>query len=172
MVERVETERLVLRPWREDDVDRLLEAITSSLDHLRAWLPWALHEPETREAKLERIRASLHAFEVGERWTFGLFDRDETRLVGGVGIETLTTGPGTLADAGRARELGYWLRVDCVGRGLATEAVGALTVVCFEEAGLDYLEIQCDPDNGPSAGIPARLGYRHSETQQYGSIRR
>ena len=95
MVERVETERLVLRPWREDDVDRLLEAITSSLDHLRAWLPWALHEPETREAKLERIRVSLHAFEVGERWTFGLFDRDDTRRGGGVGSETLATGQGT-----------------------------------------------------------------------------
>lgn len=166
MPRRVETDRLVLRPWRENDVDRLLDAITSSLEHLRAWLPWALHEPESREAKLDRIRVAEAAFESGERWFFGLFDPGERRLLGGVGIEPLSDGVSAVAEPDWAREIGYWIRADSVGRGLCSEAVGALTALGFRDAGLGHLEIQCDPGNRASSRIPERLGYRHVETHR------
>ena len=42
---RIETDRLVLRPWTTDDAEALGVAITESLDHLRPWMPWTAAEP-------------------------------------------------------------------------------------------------------------------------------
>ena len=41
----LETERLVLRCWRPSDAPLLRDAVDSSLDHLREWMPWAEDEP-------------------------------------------------------------------------------------------------------------------------------
>ena len=47
---RIVTPRLVIRCWDPRDAQLAKEAIDSSLDHLRPWLPWAHHEPQTIEA--------------------------------------------------------------------------------------------------------------------------
>ena len=41
------TPRLVLRCWRPADAPLLKEALDSSLDHLRPWMPWARDELST-----------------------------------------------------------------------------------------------------------------------------
>ena len=38
---RIETERLVLRPWSSEDLEALHEALTESVEHLKPWIPWA-----------------------------------------------------------------------------------------------------------------------------------
>jgi RimJ/RimL family protein N-acetyltransferase len=57
-------------------------------------------------------------------------------------------------------ELGYWLRTDATGKGLATEAAAALTQAAFTELRPGRIEIRCDPKNLHSARIPKRLGFR------------
>ena len=49
---RIETERLVLRCWDPRDAPLLKDAIDSSLDHLRPWMPWAREEPKPLEETL------------------------------------------------------------------------------------------------------------------------
>ncbi len=61
-------------------------------------------------------------------------------------------------------EIGYWVRADCVGQGLATEATRALTTEGLALPGIDRIQIHCDPANRASAAIPRKLGYRHRET--------
>ena len=53
---RIETERLVIRCYEPRDASLLKEAIDSSLEHLRPWMPWAHQEPQTLEQKMELIR--------------------------------------------------------------------------------------------------------------------
>lgn len=53
---RIHTRRLVLRCWHPSDAALLKAAIDANLDHLRPWLPWAQHEPEDLQAKIERLR--------------------------------------------------------------------------------------------------------------------
>ena len=48
-------QRLVLRCWNPADAPLLKAAIDGSLEHLRPWMPWARHEPEALEAKVERL---------------------------------------------------------------------------------------------------------------------
>ncbi len=42
---RIRTERLTIRCWEPRDASLLKDALDSSLDHLRPWMPWALEEP-------------------------------------------------------------------------------------------------------------------------------
>jgi RimJ/RimL family protein N-acetyltransferase len=149
---RIETERLVIRCYEPRDAALLKEAVDSSLDHLRPWMPWARDEPTTINAKVELLRSFRGRFDLDEDFVYGLFARDESRLVGGSGLHT-RHGEGAL-------EIGYWVRADAEGRGLATESVAVLTRAAFEHCGVDRIEIRVDPSNERSLRVPERLGYR------------
>jgi RimJ/RimL family protein N-acetyltransferase len=65
----------------------------------------------------------------------------------------------------RELEIGYWIHKDFAGRGLATEAAGALVKVAFAVLrGVHRLEIRNDAKNLPSAAIPRKLGFAHEGT--------
>ena len=148
---RIETERLVIRCWDPADAELAKEAIDASLEHLREWMPWAAAEPTTLAEKRSLLESFAGMFARGEDAVYGIFDRDERRVVGGTGLHPRLTDD--------AREIGYWIRADAIGRGLATESTAALTRVGFELDGLALMEIHCDPGNVRSAAIPRKLGY-------------
>ena len=56
-------------------------------------------------------------------------------------------------------EIGYWIHVDRIGQGLATEVSRALTDAAFAIPGIERVRIQCDDENIRSARVPAKLGY-------------
>ncbi|HEY0683479.1 MAG TPA: GNAT family protein [Steroidobacter sp.] len=155
---RIRTPRLVLRCWNAEDAPLLMTAITASLDHLRAWMPWAHHEPESIEAKTQRLRDFHADFEQGRDFIYGIFSPDESQVLGGTGLHP-RLGEG-------AREIGYWIHADHAGQGYATEAAAALIKVAFEVENLRRVEIHCDPNNSRSAAVPRRLGFTHEATLQ------
>jgi RimJ/RimL family protein N-acetyltransferase len=134
----------------------LKEAIDSSLDHLRPWMPWAHNEPEDLNSKVERLRKWRGLFDLSQDFFYGIFSRDEARVVGGTGLHT-RQGPGI-------REIGYWVRSDSINRGFVTEASSALTRVAFEVDAVARVEIRCDEKNFASAAIPRKLGFVHENT--------
>jgi RimJ/RimL family protein N-acetyltransferase len=153
---RIETERLVVRCWDPADAALVKDAVDSSLEHLRRWMPWAHDEPQTLEQKVELLRRFRGQFDLGDDFIYGILARDETRVLGGTGLHVRV--------GAHAREIGYWIRADAEGRGYVTEAVAALTRVGFEIDALERIEIRCDPENTRSAAIPQRLGYAHEAT--------
>lgn len=148
---RIETERAVLRCWHPDDAEILLQAIEQSIDHLRAWMPWAANEPSTLAEKVTLLRKWRAAFDLDEDYTYGIFSADEREVWGGTGLHKRL--------AGGALEIGYWIRADQINRGLATETAAALTKVAFYVNKVDRVEIHCNPANVRSATIPRKLGF-------------
>lgn len=153
---RVQTKRLVARCWQPTDAPLLKAAIDASVDHLVPWMPWAKHEPEELQAKIERLRSFRGRFDLGDDFIYGIFDRGETTVLGGTGLHT-RIGEGAL-------EIGYWIHADHVNQGLATEVAGALTRVAFEVNRVDRVEIHCRPSNFASAAVPRKLGFSHEAT--------
>jgi RimJ/RimL family protein N-acetyltransferase len=153
---RIETERLVLRCWDPADAPLLKDAVESSLDHLRPWMPWAPEEPEELDAVVERLRDFRAAFDRDENWIMGVFPYGEERVLGGTGLHR-RVGEGGL-------EIGYWLRVDAVGNGYATELVAALTRIGIDVCGADRIEIHIDPANDASLRVPRKLGFLEEAT--------
>ena len=148
---RIRTPRLVLRCWNPGDAPLLKAAIDESLEHLRPWMPWVASEPEVLQAKIERLRKMRADFDLDKNFIYGIFDRQEQRVLGGTGLHT-RVGPAAL-------EIGYWIHKDFINQGLATEASAALTRVAFEIHAIQRVEIHCDPENGPSASVPRKLGF-------------
>jgi RimJ/RimL family protein N-acetyltransferase len=153
---RIESDRLVIRCWAPADAPLLKDAIDTSLDHLRPWMPWAGDEPQPLDEKVELLRRFRGMFDLGQDFVYGIFDRDESEVVGGTGLHT------RLGDD--AFEIGYWIRSSRLRRGLATETVTALTHVGFAVCEVDRIEIRVDPANEVSSRIPLRLGFVHEAT--------
>ena len=153
---RIETERLVIRCYDPRDAPLLKEAIDSSLEHLRAWMPWAEGEPQTLEAKTDLLRGFRSDFDAGETFAYGIFDANETEVLGGSGLLP-RIGPGGL-------EIGYWIRASATRRGIATEAAAAQARVGLEIGRADRIEIRIDPENVASLGVPRKLGFTEEAT--------
>ena len=148
---RIETPRLVLRCWEPDDAPLMKEAVDSSLEHLRPWMPWARFEPQSLDEKLELARTFRGEFDLGQQYVYGILEPDESRALGGSGLHP-RGGEGSL-------EIGYWIRADSIGQGFATEVAAVLTRVGFEHFELDRVDLSCDPENERSRRIPRKLGF-------------
>jgi RimJ/RimL family protein N-acetyltransferase len=153
--ERVETPCFVIRRARPGDGAALCAAVTASLADLRPWMPWAQQETdvEASEAVVQRMHDDFGArtdlpMLVFERRPEG----SEGRVVGGTGLHRI--------DWALPRfEIGYWRRSGWGGRGVAAEAVGAVTRLAFDHLQAQRVEIRMDARNWRSARVAERCGF-------------
>jgi len=143
------TPRLILRPWREGDLeDFYAYARVDGVGQLAGWLP---HE------SIGESRKVLDMF-IRERKTFCL--EHEGRAVGSLGIETYREDRFPELDALRGREIGYVLAKDYWGRGLMTEAVSAVLDYLFEKVELDFVTVAHYEGNERSKRVIEKCGFR------------
>ena len=150
---RIETPRLVVRCWVPQDVSILKHAIDSNTSHLRPWMPWATIEPAPIDDRLKFLRQSRGKFDLGQDFTYGIFDKNEMEVIGGTGLHT--------RHGFDTREIGYWIHEKHARIGYATEVAAALTKVAFEIDKVERVEIHCAVENYKSAGVPRKLGFMH-----------
>ena len=146
------TERLRLRPWRDDDLDALA-AIFAEPAVWRYPVGRGFTRAETA-AFLDRMHASWaeHGFGL---WAAELLETDT--LVGFIGLSIPTFLPEVLP----AVEVGWRLRPDHWGQGLATEGGEASLRFGFEVLGLDRIVSIAEPDNIASIRVMQHLGMTH-----------
>jgi RimJ/RimL family protein N-acetyltransferase len=150
--ERIERDGLVLRRPTAEDSERVTAAIAANLAHLRPWMAWADVDATSPGRRLAYEEQVTRGWESGSDFAFLVLDGDEDRVVGACGLHR-RVGP-------RAIEIGYWVDVDHVGRGVATTVAAALTEAALALPDVDRVEIHCDEANVRSAAVPNRLGYR------------
>ena len=117
-------------------------------------MPWA-QVPATRQSIGEFLDQAERDWERGREFQFAIRGRrgaEPEALVGFCGLHD-RIGAGGL-------EIGYWVRSDCTGRGVATSAASALTASALGLDGVSRVEIHCDAANVRSAAIPPKLGFR------------
>lgn len=143
--------RFVLRRYVADDVGPLGQAISESVGHLRTFMPWAQHEPLAPAARLALFAQWDREWAAGESAVYGMFVGDQ-QVIGGCGLHRRRPGqPGVV-------EIGYWVHVDHVRQGIATEAAAALTDAAFTLPDTTAVEIWHEPANVASEGVPRKLG--------------
>lgn len=151
--ETVPAPRLTLRRWSTDDAPLLGSAISENIDHLCPWMPWIVAEPQSRVNRIALINQWHNEWQRGGDVVIGAF-LDEA-VVGSAGLHR-RRGPGVL-------EIGYWVHVDHIRRGYATEIASALTTAAFAVPGIDRVEIHHDRANIASGCVPRRLGYTFAD---------
>ena len=146
----------MIRPYDPRDAPLLKDAVDRSRDHLWPWMDWTPSEPEPLEVVVQRLRSFRAQFDADENWIMGIWPRDESRLHGGTGLHP-RGGDGSL-------EIGYWVAVDAIGQGIATEATAVLARVSVELLGRDRVDLQIRPSNERSANVARKLGFTHEGT--------
>lgn len=147
----LETERLVLRPWRERDLEDFFAY--ASVDGVGQMAGWTPHQSR------EESREILGHFIAGKH-TFALELKENGRVIGSLGLEAREETPGILSEL-QGREIGYVLSKDYWGRGLMPEAVKAVIDYCFRELDFDFLTCGHFDWNRQSRRVIEKCGFRH-----------
>lgn len=150
----LETERLILRAPRPGDGQAVFEAVAETLDDQRRWpasLPWALAEPAPAASEAF-CRQGAAAWFARTDLPMLVFLKEGNAFVGGSGLHRLDWKVPKC-------EVGYWVRKSMQGRGLATEAVMAVTEFALSALGARRVEILSDAKNIASRRVAERAGY-------------
>jgi RimJ/RimL family protein N-acetyltransferase len=151
------TERLVMRRWRESDLEPFarLNADPRVMEHFPAPL-----DRDQSDAFVALIEQHF------ERHGFGLWAVElpgEAPFVGFVGLSV----PGFDAPFMPAVEIGWRLAAEWWGRGIATEAARAAAGYAFGPAGLDQLVSFTSPQNVRSRAVMERIGMTHDPADDF-----
>lgn len=151
----IETPRLRLLPWREDDWESFhpIASDPEVMRHITAGVPW------TAERTRQFVEKQMAVFaEHGYcRWRLELKQTGET--AGFCGGGSLHGFDGV--------ETGWWLARHLWGQGLATEAARAAVSDLLERVGLVKLISVAARENTASLRIMAKLGFRFIEEIEY-----
>ena len=145
----IETERLLLRPWRIEDLEDLFAY--ASVPGVGEMAGWKHHE------NIEETRAILDMF-IREKKTLALELLETGHVIGSLGLEEPDPDP---FDGDKwGREIGYVLAKAYWGRGLMPEAVEAVKEYCFQMLKYDFLTCGHFVRNDRSRRVIEKAGFR------------
>ncbi|MER6916619.1 GNAT family N-acetyltransferase [Streptomyces sp. NPDC000594] len=142
------TQRLLLRPFTTDDADEVHQACQDP-DILR-WT--TVPSPYRHEDAVDYTGHTVpEGWHNGTMYTFAVLPRDGGPLMASISV-TLRTYSGTW-------EIGFWTAREHRGRGIITEAVGALAHWTFTRLGATRLEWRAEVGNTASRAVAERAGF-------------
>lgn len=148
----IETDRLILRPFEQADLDDFFEY--ASVEGTGEMAGWHHHQDKQKSQEI------LDLF-ISEDKTFAVCLRQSGKVIGSLGVEKYGMEDKlTEFDGYRGREIGYVLSRDYWGRGLMTEAVRAVIDYLFNECGLDFLTCGYYDFNSRSRRVQEKCGFR------------
>lgn len=142
------TERLILRPFRDEDIDAYAE-ICADPEVMRYLGPG---QPIPREEAWRQMAFFLGHWHMRGYGMWALEEKASGRLVGRAGLQNPEGWPGF--EAGWTLGRPYW------GNGFATEAAREALRYAFEDLGRDHVISLIRPGNDPSIRVAERLGER------------
>lgn len=147
---RIETPRLILRPWQESDLADFYEyARVEGVGEMAGWC----HHKSMAES-----RTILEMFIRGKK-TLALELKESGKVIGSLGLEEMRPDP--VEGERFGREIGYVLSREYWGRGLMPEAVQAVIDYCFGVLHLDYLTCGHFVQNKQSCRVIEKTGFTY-----------
>jgi [ribosomal protein S5]-alanine N-acetyltransferase len=143
----LETDRLVLRPFRVEDAsevqrlagDREIAATTLRIPH-----------PYPEGAAEEWIASLAASFASGDSVAFAVTRRSDGALLGAIGLD--------ITRQHERAELGYWIGKPFWGNGYCTEAARAVVNYAFEDVGLNRITAGHFAHNIASGQVMQHIG--------------
>ncbi len=149
----IETERLILRPWREDDAEDLYKYACDP--RVGPSAGWEVHKDVADSLNILRTVLMKE-----NTWAVTIKGSDEP--VGSVGYF-----PCDSERAEGAPEIGYWIGVPYWGNGYIPEAVQALIKRCFDQ-GAEKVWCSHFAGNHKSRRVIEKSGFKYQFTAAWG----
>ncbi len=151
----ISTQRLLLRPFTEQDADRVAElAGNPQVQKTLLGLPF----PYTRQHALDWIATHRENFESDIRYEMALALKENGLLIGCMGL--------ICRPAHCRAELGYWIGQPYWGQGYATEAAAAIIRFGFEVKNLHRIDCTYFSNNPASGRVMQKCGMQYEGTRK------
>ncbi|MEG1470062.1 MAG: GNAT family protein [Anaerovoracaceae bacterium] len=146
----LETERLLLTPWKAEDAEDLYAYAKNP--NVGPHAGWAPHKDVAESREI-----IVNLFMPAEAWE--IRDKGTGKVIGTIALEADKHRPDT-----KSKEIGYSLAEECWGKGIMTEATGEVLRFSFEELGLDIVGICTSPVNIRSQRVIEKCGFKYEGT--------
>ena len=151
----LETERLILRPWRESDAEDLYKyAKDERVGPAAGWLPHT-----SVENSREIIKAVLSAPE-----TYAVCRKEDGKAIGSIGLMIGKASNLSLPES--EGEIGYWIGVPFWGQGLIPEAARELIRHAFDDLRMERLWCGYFDGNEKSKRVQEKCGFVFHHTRK------
>ncbi|KOF09659.1 alanine acetyltransferase [Planococcus glaciei] len=143
-----------IRNLTVDDAEEMVQLLTRNRDY------WAIYEPRHQDSyftamvQREKIRESIYQARENREYSFGIFEHESNNMIGHISIYGIKRLPFLSA------LVGYSIDEACIGKGIATEAVGLVTAFGFEQLRLHRIEAYVSPRNTGSIRVLEKSKYQ------------
>ncbi len=156
----IKTERMILRPWTDDDAEALYKYASDS--RVSELALWPCHD------SVEMSRCVIREVFMPNRFSFAMVLKETGEPIGCIGL--VPEGVEHYKTLSGEREVGYWIGHPYWGRGLTTEALRALAGFCRDVLRTDSLLITTDRLNRASRRVAEKCGFVKIEDYVYDGI--
>ena len=151
----LDTERLRLRPWTEEDAQDCYEyARDPSVGPIAGWPP---------HVSVENSRTIIRDILVRPE-NYAIVWKESGQVIGAIGL--MFGSETTLTDRSDECELGYWLGASFWGRGIMTEAAKEVLRHAFEDLGVRKVWCGYFDGNARSVRVQEKLGFTFCKTER------
>ena len=144
----IKTERLILRRYKESDIDAIYEIITDSRLATYIKFPNLTKEEELENIKLWISEADESKY---ERWVIERIS--DGAVVGNIDVNTIVKKHNYC-------NVGYTIRYDYWGNGYASEALKAVSDYLLDVRGYYLVECSCNELNKQSSKVMLKAGFK------------
>lgn len=145
----METDRILLRPWRETDAEVLFKyASDPDVGPRAGWPPHKSVE--------ESYAVIKNFFSNEDTWAIEL--KETFEIIGCIGV--LRAGVSNLKIAENECEVGYWVAKPYWGKGICTEALRLVVDYCFNVQNFDAIWGDYFPENPASGKVMEKCGFK------------
>lgn len=151
MREEIKGEKIILRKYERDFAAMLYEAAIESYgEEFSRWMPWCHENYELSESEMF-IEKVIKGWQDESQFVFAIFDAETDEFLGGTGLNQ----PNKIH---KFYNFGYWVRVSCQKRGVASTATRLLAKAAFEDLPINRIEILMAIENIPSQKTAEKAG--------------
>lgn len=150
----LETERLILRPFKESDAEDMYNNWAGN-DKVTKYLTWPTHESSDVTRQLVKFWESNNVDLKNYQWCIEW--KENHQAIGSIGFVHMDEN----IEAG---EIGYCIGEDYWNKGVASEAFKKMLSFLFEEAGFNRVFAEHDIKNPNSGKVMMKCGLRYEGT--------
>jgi len=151
----LKTDRLILRPWKEQDAQQLYKYAKDP--NVGPIAGWPVHTDVENSRQI--IKNVLSVDE-----TYAVVLKSEDLPIGSIGLKIGKKS--NIALRNDEGEIGYWIGVPYWGQGLIPAAVHALLIHGFDEIGLEVIWCGYFDGNEKSWRVQEKCGFTYHHTEE------
>lgn len=156
----IETNRLLLRKFKEDDGKEIFDTWLSDAD-VAKYMIWNSHND--LEETNNWLEKSINKYNNNQIYNWGIELKENNKLIGSISANAFD-------DNNECYEIGYTIGKKYWNNGYATEALKAIIRFLNKEVGISKLICRCAIENIASEKVIKKAGFKYKKKGEYSSL--